>query len=66
MNGVIAGLLILFSWSISLFLCHYHTVLNMIALAIRDLLCFHKNCEIFCSSSVKNASGSLLGIALNL
>ena len=32
MNGVIAGLLILFSWSISLFLCHYHTVLNMIAL----------------------------------
>ena len=25
------------------------------ALAIQDLLCFHMNCEIFCSSSVKNA-----------
>ena len=29
------------------------------------LLCFHTNCEIFCSSSVKNAIGSLIGIALN-
>ena len=37
-----------------------------IALAIQGLLCFHTNCEIFCSSSVKNASGSLIGIALNL
>ena len=35
------------------------------ALAIRDLLCFHKNCEIFCSSSVKNALGILIRIALN-
>ena len=25
------------------------------ALAIQGLLCFHMNCEIFCSSSVKNA-----------
>ena len=37
-----------------------------IALAIWDLLCFHTNCEIYCSSSVKNASGSLIVIALNL
>ena len=36
------------------------------ALAIRDLLCFHMNCEIFCSSSVKNAIDNLIGIALNL
>ena len=36
------------------------------ALAILGLLCFHTNCEIFCSSSVKNAIGSLIGIALNL
>ena len=36
------------------------------ALAIRGLLCFHTNCEIFCSSSVKNAIGSLIEIALNL
>ena len=36
------------------------------ALAIRGLLYFHMNCEIFCSSSVKNAIGNLIGIALNL
>ena len=36
------------------------------ALAIRGLLCFHMNCEIFCSSSVKNAIGNLIGITLNL
>ena len=36
------------------------------ALAIQDLLCFHMNCEIFCSSSVKNAIGNLIGIALNV
>ena len=36
------------------------------ALAIWDLLCFHMNREIFCSSSVKNAIGKLIGIALNL
>ena len=37
----------------------------MIDLAIWDLLCFHMNCESFCSSSVKNAIGSLIGIAFN-
>ena len=36
------------------------------ALVIRGLLCFHMNCEMFCSSSVKNAIGNLIGIALNL
>ena len=36
------------------------------ALAIQGLLCFHMNCEIFCSSSVKNAIGNLIGITLNL
>ena len=36
------------------------------ALAIRDLLCFHMNCEISCSSSVKNVIGNLIGIVLNL
>ena len=36
------------------------------ALAIQGLLCFHMNCEIFGSSSVKNAIGNLIGIALNL
>ena len=36
------------------------------AWAIHGLLCFHMNCEIFCSSSVKNAIGNFIGIALNL
>ena len=31
------------------------------ALAIWGLLCFHVNCEIFCSSSVKYAIGNLKG-----
>ena len=35
-------------------------------LAIQDLLCFHINFLIFCSSSVKNVPGILIGIALNL
>ena len=37
-----------------------------IALTIWDLLCFPTNCEVLCSSSVKNAVGNLTGIALNL
>ena len=37
-----------------------------IALAIQGLLGFHKNCEITCSSSMKNTVGSLIGIVLNL
>ena len=37
-----------------------------IALAIWDLLSFHTNFKIFCSSSVKNAIGVLIEIALNL
>ena len=37
-----------------------------IALAIRGFLYFHTNLEIICSSSVKNITGSLIGIALNL
>ena len=41
-------------------------LLFMIALAIRGFLYFHTNCEIICSSSVKNTVGSLIGIALNL
>ena len=38
------------------------------ALAIQGLFCFHMNCEIFCSSSVKkkNAIFNLIEITLNL
>ena len=32
----------------------------------RGLLCFHMNCDFFCSGSVKNAIGNLIGITLNL
>ena len=35
------------------------------ALAIQGLLCFHMNCEIFCSISVKNVVCNLIGITLN-
>ena len=37
-----------------------------IALAIWGFLYFHTNCEIICSSSLKNTTGSLMGIVLNL
>ena len=37
-----------------------------IALAVQGLLNFYANCEMFCSSAVKNTIGSLIGIALNL
>ena len=36
------------------------------ALVIWGLLCFHMNCEIFCSCSVKNVIGNLIRITLNL
>ena len=37
-----------------------------ISLAIQDLLQFHTNFRIICSSSIKNAIGILIDIALNL
>ena len=37
-----------------------------IVLTIQDLLFFHTNFRIICSSSVKNAIGILIGILLNL
>ena len=37
-----------------------------IALGIQDIFCFHMNCEVFCSSSVKNVIGNWVGFALNL
>ena len=37
-----------------------------ITLDTQNLLCFHMNCEIFHSSSVKNAIGNLIEIALNM
>ena len=38
------------------------SILFKTALAIQGLLCFHMNCEIFCSSSLKNAIDNLIGI----
>ena len=79
-HGFIYGLSILFSWSMFLVLCQHNTVLMMVALQynlksgrliplapfslIQSILCFHMNCESFCSSSVKNAIVNLIGIAL--
>ena len=37
-----------------------------IVLVIWSLLCFYTNCKFFCSSSMKNTIGSLIGIVLNL
>ena len=37
-----------------------------IALAIQGLLCFHTNCKLFCSNSVKNTISNLIGMALSL
>ena len=46
-----------------LFLCFF--LFLKIAFDIRGLLWFQTNCKIFCSSSVENAIGDLIGIALN-
>ena len=59
-HGFISGLSSLVHWAILLFF------FLKIALAIWGLLYFHMNFEIFCSSSVTNAIGKLIGIALNL
>ena len=37
-----------------------------IVLVIWDLLCFHTNFKMICSSSMTNAIGNLIGIAVNL
>ena len=41
-------------------------VLSQDCFGYSGFLYFHTNCEIICSSSVKNTIGSLIGIALNL
>ena len=41
-------------------------LVSQIALAILGFLYFHTNCEIICSSSVKNTADNLIGIAVNL
>ena len=43
-----------------------HSSFFKTALAIQGLLCFHTNCEILCSSSVKNAIDNLTEITLSL
>ena len=37
-----------------------------VALAVQVLLCFHTNFKIICYSSLKNAIGILIRIALNM
>ena len=73
MHGLISRLLGLFHWSIFLFLCQSGGLIPpapffflKIACLFGGLLCFHMNCENVFSSSVENAIGNLIGIALNL
>ena len=42
------------------------SVLSQACFGYLGSLCFLMNCEIFCSNSVKNAIGNLIGIAFNL
>ena len=53
------------AWSQAGWFIQFHSSFSRF-LAIRGFLYFHTNCEIICSSSVKNTVGSLIGIALNL
>ena len=79
-SGFISGLSVVFCWSVSVLMiaialyCSFKSGSVMppalfflkIALAIQDLLWFHTNFKIVCSVSVKNATGILIGIAMNL
>ena len=53
-------------WSQASWFLQFQAIFLKTALAIWGFLYFHTNCEIICSSSVKNTVGSLIGIALNL
>ena len=44
----------------------FHSSFSRLFWLFKVFFYFHTNCEIICSSSVKNAVGSLIGIALNL
>ena len=53
-------------WSQAGWFLQFHSCFSRLLWLFKVFLCFHTNCEIICSSSVKNTVGSLIGIALNL
>ena len=54
------------AWSQASWFLQFHSSFSRLLWLFKVFLYFHKNCEIICSSSVKNTIGSLLGIAFNL
>ena len=53
-------------WRNEAWFLQLHSTFSRLLWLLEGLLCFHMNCEIFFSSSVKNATGNLIGITLNL
>ena len=54
------------AWSQTGWFFQFHSSFSRLLWLFEVFLYFHTNCEIICSSSVKNTIGSLIGIALNL
>ena len=54
------------AWSQPGWFLQFHSSFSRLLWLFEVFLYFHRNCEIICSSSVKNTAGSLMGIALNL
>ena len=52
-------------WDSLFLLAHSSSFLSKDCVGYLGSLCFHTNCEIFYSCSVKNAIGHLIGIAFN-
>ena len=53
-------------WSQAGWFLQFHSSYSRLLWLFEIFLYFHTNCEIICSSSVKNTVGSLIGITLNL
>ena len=54
------------AWSQAGWFPQFHSSFSRLLWLFEVFLYFHINCEIICSSSVKNTVGSLIGIALTL
>ena len=54
------------AWSQAGWFLQFHSSFSRLLWLFEVFLYFHTNCEIICSSSVKNTIGSLIGIVLNL
>ena len=54
------------AWSQAGWFLQFHSPFSRLLWLFEFFLYFHTNCEIICSSSLKNTFGSFIGIALNL